>query len=79
MSVGYEYIKVLLYAYPKLKELAEAIAAGAEIKALLSFRSAADTQKLAETIAEEIARSEQLLELKELIIDIKQRSPGSRK
>ena len=65
MSVGYEYIKVLLYAYPKLKELAEAIAAGAEIKALLSFRSAADTQKLAETIAEEIARSEQLLELKE--------------
>lgn len=62
--MGYEYIKVLLYAYPKLEELSRAVAEGARVKAMLSFRGTEDTCSLAERIAEEMARSEQLLFLK---------------
>ena len=59
---GYEYVKALLYVYPILTPLAEAVAAGAENKAYLSFRKE-NTLACAEQIAEEIARSEALREL----------------
>ena len=50
----YDYVKVLLYAYPKLDALAEAEECGAENRALLSFREKRDALFLAERIAENI-------------------------
>lgn len=64
---GFIYVKVLLYAYPKLNMMAEAVSAGAEIKALLSFRGRADALTEAERIAEEIAMSCRLLRAKETL------------
>ncbi len=60
----YTYVKVLLYAYPKLDALAEAVAGGAEVKALLSFRMPADACRLAEKIAEEVVSAKRLSCLK---------------
>lgn len=60
----FDYVKVLLYAYPKLGELAEAVGSGAEVKACLSFRSKMDAAALIETIAEEIVTSKKLYLLK---------------
>ncbi len=56
----FDYVKVLLYAYPKLDALAEAAGCGAEVKAFLSFRSEEDALVLAERIAEEIIMSKKL-------------------
>ena len=50
------YVKVLLYAFPKMKELASAISAGAEVKATLSFRALGDTFAVAESVANEVLR-----------------------
>ena len=61
-----EHIKVILYAYPKLTETAEGVRAGAYNKAVLSYRTQADTEKIAEKIAEEIMLSQALLDLKDL-------------
>lgn len=47
------YVKVLLYAYPHLRELADASEEGARIKAYLSFRRT-DTLDCAERVAREI-------------------------
>lgn len=58
----YDYVKVLLYAYPKLDMLAEAIASGAETKAFLSFR-ATDTLNCAEKISQGILQSRILRKL----------------
>ncbi len=58
----YDYVKVLLYAYPKLNMLADAFSAGAEIKALLSFRCD-QTLDCAEKISERIISGEKLREL----------------
>ncbi len=55
----HDYVKVLLYAYPKLNMLADAFSAGAEIKALLSFRCN-QTIHCAEKISERILNSEKL-------------------
>lgn len=57
---GFEYVKVILYAFPKMKMLSEAISAGVEVKAALSFRSKCGALEAAEKIAEEIARSARL-------------------
>lgn len=51
------YVKVLLYAYPKMEDLASAISAGAEVKAALSFRAPGDTFSVAESVANEILRA----------------------
>lgn len=56
----YDYVKALLYAYPKLGMLAEAVADGAENKAKLSFRSLCDPLDLMEKIAEEIVTAKKL-------------------
>ena len=64
-NVAYEYAKVILYAYPRLEEMAEAVGIGAENKAYLSFRSKESALALAEKIAEELAVKSRLLRLKE--------------
>lgn len=48
------FVKVLLYAYPRLRELAESVSAAVENKALLSFRSYGNALDCAEKIVEEI-------------------------
>ena len=58
------YVKTYLYAYPKLEALADAVAGGAEVKALLSFRDGGDALSLALKIAEEIATAKKLVLLK---------------
>ena len=63
--MAHEYAKVILYAYPHLSALAEAVGVGAENKALLSFRGTENTLALAERIAEELALKDRLLRLKE--------------
>ena len=63
--MAHEYAKVILYAYPHLSALAEAVGVGAENKALLSFRGTESTLALAERIAEELALKDRLLRLKE--------------
>ena len=64
---GFEYVKVMLYAYPKLDELAYAVAEGAEVKAALSFRSYDDTFTLLEKIANEVLLSQKLRGLKRFL------------
>ena len=58
------YVKVLLYSYPKLDALADAVGCGAEVKALLSFRGRCDALSIAEKVAEEIVISKKLSLLK---------------
>ena len=36
---GFEFVKVVLFGYPQLEKIADGVAAGAEVKATLSFRS----------------------------------------
>lgn len=60
----FDHVKVLLYAYPKIEALAEAVGEGARIKAFLSFRSVQTADALAEKIAEEIVISKKLYLLK---------------
>lgn len=54
------YAKVLLYAFPKLRGVSEAVTAGIENKALLSFRSVSSAYAVAESLAEEILLRENL-------------------
>lgn len=61
---GYEEVKTMLYAYPKLEMLAEAAEAAAEVKALLSFRAREDALGSAERVAEEILSGKRLRLLK---------------
>lgn len=65
--MAFEYVKVVLYAYPHLAALAEAVGVGAENKAFLSFRGGCDTLSLAERIAEELALKNRILRLKDAI------------
>ena len=55
-----EYIKVLLYAYPQLPAIAEAIETGVETKAMLSYRSHGDTLTLMEKLADDVLLAERL-------------------
>lgn len=63
--MAFEYAKVILYAYPHLEALAEAMGQSAENRALLSFKSAESTLAVAERIAESLAVKRRLLLLKE--------------
>lgn len=65
----YNYVKVILYAYPKLDMLAEAVSSGAEIKARLSFRTE-NTFACAEEIANRILEGRKLRELRVLMDEI---------
>lgn len=49
-----DFAKVLLYAYPKLPQLAEAVSVGAMNKAMLSFRCREGALEAAERVAKEI-------------------------
>lgn len=60
-----EYAKVILYAYPHLLPLADAVGVGAVNKAMLSFRAREDALVTAEAIAEELAFKSRLLRLAE--------------
>lgn len=64
---GFEYVKVTLYAYARLDELAYAVAEGAKVKAALSFRSYDDTFTLLEKIANEVLLSQKLHGLKRFL------------
>lgn len=66
----FDYVKVLLYAYPKLDALADAIESGTEVKALLSFRGRGDAIGIAEKIAEEIVTAKKLSLLKRELDDV---------
>ena len=57
---GFEYVKVILYAFPKLEMLSEAISSGVEVKAALSFRAKCGALETAEKIAEEMAKRARL-------------------
>ena len=63
--MAYEYAKTILYAYPHLSALAEAVGQSAENKAMLSFRSGGDALTLAEEVAAALATKSRLLSLKE--------------
>lgn len=62
-----DYVKTLLYSYPKIEEMAQAVGCGAENKAALSYRGVEDALKAAERVAEEIVMSKKLYLLKEKI------------
>lgn len=63
--MAFEYAKAVLYAYPHLAALAEAVGQSAENQAMLSFRSMESTLALAEKIADTLAVKSRLLRLKE--------------
>lgn len=54
------FVKVLLYAYPKLREVSEAVSAGVENKAVLSFRNSDSALTVAEKIVEEMILAKNL-------------------
>ena len=60
----YEYVKVILYAYPKLDEIAEATERSGENKAALSYRAPGDTFAVALSVAEEFILAERIRALK---------------
>ncbi len=66
----YLYVKLLLYAYPKLSLLEEAARSSAEIKAALSFRTYGDAFTVAEKVADEILIAERLRALRETMDEI---------
>ena len=65
-----DYVKVLLYAYPKLDALREAVECGVEVKAVLSFRARQDATAVLERIAEEIVIAKKLSLLKRKLDEV---------
>lgn len=63
----YEYVKVILYAYPKLEEIAEATERSGENKAALSYRAPDDTYTVALSVAEEFFLAERIRALKKTV------------
>ena len=63
----YEYVKVILYAYPKLDEIAEATERSGENRAALSYRAPDDTYTIALSVAEEFFLAERIRALKKLV------------
>lgn len=66
----YEYAKVILYAYPKLDAIADAVEQSAKNKAALSYRAPADTLTVAEKIAEEMALAGRIRALSRLVTEM---------
>ena len=62
---GYDYVRALLYAYPKMEMLAEAVRTGARVRAGLSFRAPRDTLSVMESIAADMQYADRLLVWKE--------------
>ena len=61
------YLKAVLYAYPLLKTVGEDYAEHIRNKAVLSYHSPRTTEELAEYLAEEILRKNDLLMLRGVI------------
>ena len=61
---GYEYEKLILYSYPHLEAIAEAMEQAARNKALLSVRSSEDTLSLLERISEDALTAQELRALR---------------
>lgn len=64
------YIKVLLYVYPRLEEAAKDYGEHIRNKAILSCDGKVRTEKLIEYLTEEIARKEKIEELKEAMDEV---------
>lgn len=62
--MAYEYVKVILYAYPHLAALAEASGVAARNRALLSFRPHRDALEEMECVVQELAVRSRLLRLR---------------
>ncbi len=65
-----DYVKVLLYAYPRIDRLREAIECGVEIRALLSFRDRGDVFTLFEGLGGEIVTAKRLTLLEKMLKEI---------
>lgn len=65
MRDKYDYMRVLLYAYPHAEKLSEAVRVGAKVRASLSFKHPMDTLAIMESIAADMAHAECLLRWKE--------------
>lgn len=70
------YVKLLLYAYPRLAVLEEAARSSAEIKAALSFRAQCDAFTAAVRVADEILIAERLRALKEALDGVVEECSG---
>lgn len=68
-----DYVKVLLYAYPQLDALRDAVECGVEVKAVLSFRDVHDAAAVCDRIAEEIVSAKKLALVKNLLDRILER------
>lgn len=66
-AANYTYVKVLLYSYPKLEALIDAVSVSVTNKAVLSYKSTLKTETLLEKIEEDILLRQALLELNELM------------
>lgn len=62
-----EYAKVILYVYPYLSELSDAVGVAAVNKAMLSFRSRDDALRTAERIVDELAVKSKLVRLEKAV------------
>ena len=71
--MAYGYVKFILYAYPHLGGIAEAVGTGAENRALLSFRARESAYETAVKIVEELANKSRLLRLEAAVDGILQR------
>lgn len=65
-----EYVTVLLYAYPAMDRMADAVGESVEIKALLSFRSDRAAEQIAEELVERLCVQMNLEKAKRRIDDI---------
>ena len=62
-----DYVKAVLYAYPALEEIGEAVGTSAENKALLSYKNPRSTEEVAGEIVREIAVREAISELHAIV------------
>lgn len=60
MRDKFDYVRVLLYAYPQAEKLAEAVRVGAKVRASLSFKYPQDTLSIMESIASDMAYAERI-------------------
>ncbi len=66
-KLNYDYIKAILYAYPTMDEIGEAVGASADNKALLSYKDPRGAEDVAVDILKEIAARRALKELSCLV------------
>ena len=62
-----DYVKAVLYTYPALDKIGEAVETAVENKALLSYKNPRSTEEVAGEIAREIAAREAIFELQSLV------------